>query len=71
MGTDTATDTQSSQPSCSHTAHTENAKQCKTSKTGAPSLSLSLSLVPLCEEEVVTAYVHDSHGWSLAKCVDL
>ena len=27
--------------------------------------------MPLCEEEAVTAYTRDSHGWSLAKCVDL
>ena len=31
----------------------------------------ALSQVPLCEEEAVTAYMRDSHGWSLAKCVDL
>ena len=32
---------------------------------------LGFSLVPLCEEEAVTAYMRDPHGRCLAKCVDL
>ena len=62
-----------------HNLHSRRAPTLRTLKTPSSARMYTqneqdrapLSQVPLCEEEAVTAYMRDSHGWSLAKCVDL